>query len=175
MNHLSSGDEPPETEARFCLRCGSPLIQAERFGRIRPVCPRCGWIYFHDPKVAVAALIEDKGRILLVRRSMDPERGKWTLPAGFLDANEDPIRAVARECLEETGLQVRVTQLLDVLFGQEHPRGAHLLLVYRAEIISGELRAGDDADRAEFFDVDHLPPLAFATTKRILSRVNQVS
>lgn len=169
MNHSSENEVGSEVEARFCLRCGNALVQEERFGRVRPVCPQCGWIYFRDPKVAVAALIEKEGRVLLVRRSMDPERGKWTLPAGFLDGGEDPKLAVERECLEETGLQVRVIKLLDVLFGQEHPRGAHLLLVYQAEIICGELKAGDDADEANFFDRDQLPPLAFATTKQILA------
>lgn len=108
--------------------------------------------------------------MLLVRRSNDPQRGLWTLPAGFLDAGEDPARAAERECLEETGLQVQVVDLVDVMGGQEHARGAHILIVYRAEIVSGELRAGDDADRAAFFSRDQLPPLAFATTLRILSR-----
>ena len=155
----------------FCLRCGNPLEQAERFGRWRPVCPACGWIYFADPKVATAALIQQLGKILLVRRANDPQRGKWTLPAGFVDAGEDPAEAVRRECLEETGLEVRVTDLVDVLFGQEHPRGSHLLIVYRAEIVAGTLRPGDDVDQAAFFGLNGLPPLAFLTTRRILSHL----
>jgi 8-oxo-dGTP diphosphatase len=158
-------------DINYCLRCGNPLVQAERFGRSRPVCPACGWIYFADPKVAAAALIHQPGQILLVRRANDPQRGKWTLPAGFIDAGEDPVQAVCRECLEETGLEVRVTGLLEVLFGQEHPRGSHLLIVYRAEIIRGVLRPGDDVDDAAFFPLNDLPPLAFMTTRRILSNL----
>jgi 8-oxo-dGTP diphosphatase len=152
----------------YCLRCGGLLVQAERFGRLRPVCPACGWIYFADPKVAAAALIKQSGRVLLVRRVNDPQRGKWTLPAGFVDAGEDPVEAVCRECLEETGLEVRVSGLVDVLYGQEHPRGSHLLIVYRAEVIAGVLQPGDDVDDAAFFSLDHLPPLAFMTTLNIL-------
>jgi ADP-ribose pyrophosphatase YjhB (NUDIX family) len=155
-------------DVNYCLRCGNPLVQAERFGRSRPVCTACGWIYFADPKVAAAALIQQPGRILLVRRANDPQRGKWTLPAGFVDANEDPAAAVCRECLEETGLEVKVTGLVDVLYGQEHPRGSHLLIVYRAEIIGGALQPGDDVDKAAFFPLNHLPPLAFKTTHQIL-------
>ena len=155
-------------EVNFCLRCGNPLAQAERFGRLRPVCPACGWVYFADPKVAAAALILQAGQVLLVRRANDPQRGKWTLPAGFVDAGEDPVEAVQRECLEETGLEVRVTALLDVLFGQEHPRGSHLLIVYRVDILGGELQPGDDVDQAAFFQPGNLPPLAFQTTYQIL-------
>jgi 8-oxo-dGTP diphosphatase len=157
-------------EINFCLRCGSRLVREERFGRLRPVCPACDWVYFADPKVAVAALIVQDGRVLLVRRANDPQRGLWTLPAGFVDAGEDPAQAVVRECLEETGLNVRVTDLWDVLTGQEHPRGAHILIVYRAEVISGCLEAGDDVDRSGFFPVEALPPLAFSTTQKIINR-----
>ncbi|OGO28441.1 MAG: hypothetical protein A2Z16_09340 [Chloroflexi bacterium RBG_16_54_18] len=155
-------------EINFCPRCGTKLIQAEKFGNLRPVCPACDWIYFADPKVAAAALIEKDGKILLVRRANDPMRGLWTLPAGFIDAGEDPIDAVVRECLEETGYQVQIIRLVDVLFGQEHPRGAHILIVYEAEIVSGEAVAGDDVDQIGFFSRQGLPPLAFDTTLKVL-------
>jgi 8-oxo-dGTP diphosphatase len=164
-------------EVKFCLRCGDALVGEVRYGRLRPVCPTCGWIYFTDPKVAAAALIVHKGMVLLVRRAFNPQRGRWTLPAGFVDADEDPVRAVERECLEETGLPVRVTGLLDVFHGQEHPRGAHILIVYRAELMkagSGAIPTflpGDDVDQVEFFSLDALPPLAFATTKKILAKL----
>jgi ADP-ribose pyrophosphatase YjhB (NUDIX family) len=105
---------------------------------------------------------------LLVRRAVDPQRECWTLPAGFVDAGEDPIRAAERECLEETGLRVKITCLLDVLFGGEHSRGAHIVIAYQGEILNGVLRAGDDVDRASFFPLDHLPELAFKSTQKIL-------
>jgi ADP-ribose pyrophosphatase YjhB (NUDIX family) len=155
-------------QVNYCMQCGSSLSRAERFGRLRPVCPLCGWVYFADPKVAVAALIEQEGQVLLVRRANDPQRGLWTLPAGFVDAGEDPVVALERECQEETGLRVRVMELLDVIHGQEHPRGAHILIVYRAEARSGQVRASDDVDRAAFFPRNDLPPLAFSTTRKIL-------
>ncbi len=159
---------PAEIEVKYCQRCGTPMSWQERFGRLRPVCPNCNWTYFPDPKVAVAVLVERDGQVLLVRRAIDPERGNWTLPAGFVDAGEDPARAAERECLEETGLWVHVTGLLDVLYGQEHPRGAHIVIFYRAEIESGSLRPGDDVDGVDFFSKDHLPPLAFKTTRKVL-------
>ncbi|MFC2043288.1 NUDIX domain-containing protein [Chloroflexota bacterium] len=152
----------------YCPRCGTPVIQAERSGRQRPVCPNCGWVYFPDPKVAVAALITRKNKVLLVRRTVDPQRGLWALPAGYVDAGEDPARACERECLEETGLKVKVTGLIDVLNGQDHPNGAHIIIIYRAEVLSGSLRPDDDVDRADFFQHDNLPPLAFTSTLRVL-------
>lgn len=157
-------------EVNYCPRCATPVIQAERFGRQRAVCPQCGWVHFADPRVAVAVLILKQDEVLLVRRSNEPYRGLWTLPAGFVDAGEDPAEAAARECLEETGLVVKVLALLDVLSGQEHSRGAHILIVYRGEILSGELKAGDDAGEAGFFALRHLPPLAFGSTRTILER-----
>lgn len=144
------------------------MTHAQKFGRERPVCPQCGWIYFADPKVAAAVLIEGDSRVLLVRRVNQPYRGLWTLPAGFVDAGEDPARAAERECLEETGLSVRATHVLDVIAGREHDRGADFIVVYHAEVLSGNLSPADDADRAEWFSMDQLPPLAFDATKKIL-------
>lgn len=157
-------------EVNYCPRCGTAVVHEMRFGRSRAVCPQCDWVYFADPKVAVAALIVQQRKILLVQRVNEPYRGFWTLPAGFVDAGEDPARAVVRECLEETGLEMRVTALLDLLAGQEHARGAHILIVYRGEILAGEMKPGDDADQVGFFDLDELPPLAFSSTQLVLDR-----
>jgi ADP-ribose pyrophosphatase YjhB (NUDIX family) len=159
-------------QVNYCPRCGTSLQQSEQFGRLRPACPACHWIYFADPKVAVVVLILEKGEVLLARRVNDPFRGDWTLPGGFVDAGEDPARAAERECLEETGLKVQVTRLLDVIAGQEHPRGAHILIVYQGELVSGSLQAGDDADRVAFFKLDQLPNLAFRSTAQILASPN---
>jgi ADP-ribose pyrophosphatase YjhB (NUDIX family) len=82
-----------------------------------------------------------------------------------VNAYEDPARAAERECLEETGLIVEVTGLQEIISGREHERGADMILVYRARITGGELRAGDDADLAQFFPRQNLPPLAFRATR----------
>jgi 8-oxo-dGTP diphosphatase len=141
---------------------------AERFGRQREICPNCGWIHFADPKVAAAILLEENGRVLLVRRVNEPFRGMWTLPAGFVDADEDPARAAERECLEETGLTVHATHVIDVIAGREHPRGADFVIVYQGEVVSGDLQPADDADQAEWFARDELPSLAFRATEVML-------
>ena len=137
-------------------------------GRERPTCPECAWTYFPDPKFAVAVLVEKKGRVLLVQRAMRPGQGRWTIPAGFLDAGEDPMEAGIRECFEETGLNIKISKLLDVISIREHDRGAHIVILYRGEIVAGDLIAGDDADDVAFFSRQDLPPLAFSSTESIL-------
>ena len=155
-------------KVRFCVRCGSILTRRDLFGALRPVCPACGWVFFADPKVAAGVIIEQEGQVLLVRRINEPSRGLWSIPAGFIDAHEDPARAAERECLEETGLEVEITGLLDVIAGREHERGADFVIIYHARITGGLLRPGDDADLAQFFPRDALPPLAFRATRAAL-------
>jgi 8-oxo-dGTP diphosphatase len=154
----------------FCPACGTPVEQQSVFGRMRPVCPACGRVHFHDPKVAAAVLVERDGRVLLVRRVNEPQHGKWSLPAGFVEFDEDPREAAQREALEETGLEVRITDLFDVIAGQEHPRGASIVIVYRGEITGGEPKPGDDAGALGFFSPAELPPVAFEATRRALER-----
>jgi ADP-ribose pyrophosphatase YjhB (NUDIX family) len=158
------------TEFSYCPRCATALIREPRFGKERSVCPACSWIHFADPKVAAAVLVEQEGAVLLVRRANEPRRGLWTLPAGFVDAGEDPALAAARECLEETGLTVEITGVLQIVAGREHERGADFIIVYGGKVTGGLLLAADDADAAEWFPRSGLPALAFRATEIVLSR-----
>jgi len=161
-------------EIRYCPYCGSPTQLKEVYGQSRAACPECGWVHFEDPKVAAGVLVQQNGSVLLTRRIYNPHKGDWTLPAGFVDAHEDPMHAAVRECQEETGLIVKITRLRDIVSGREHDRGADMVIVYDAEIIGGELIAGDDADQVAFFPLNHLPTLAFQATKKVIaSLLNQ--
>jgi len=155
---------------KFCPRCGAPTENRLHFGQNRPSCTACGWIFFADPKVAVAVLVERDGQILLVQRANDPFRGLWTLPAGFVNAGEDPAEAAARECKEETGLDVKINEIIEIISGREHPRGSDFVIFYRGWVSEGEASAGDDASEAGWFDLESLPALAFKSTDRILRR-----
>ena len=139
-------------------------------GEVRPTCPACGWVHYEDPKVAAGVLILNEGKVLLIRRTVDPYLGSWSIPAGFVNAYEDPRAAALRECMEETGLSVELDGLFDMLTGREHPRGSDILLIFKAHVVGGTLAAADDADRAEWFSLDELPPLAFTSTHRILDK-----
>lgn len=162
-------------EFTFCPQCATRLEEKLHLGEMRPVCPVCGWVHYLDPKVACAALLVQEGRVLLVRRSMQPHRGLWSLPAGFMNAYERAEEAVVREVREETGLETRVERLFDLFSGREHPRGADLFLVYLVWQTGGTLAAGDDASEAAWFPLDQLPGLAFASTQKILSAARSLS
>lgn len=152
----------------FCPRCGSPMMTETVIDRPRRVCPACRYIHFTDPKVGVGVLVVDDGRVLLVRRGVMPEKGKWSLPAGFLDQGEDPRETAAREVLEETGLQVEIEGVLDVFHNPPGQGGASVFILYRGKVVGGRLQAGDDADEVGTFAPDELPELAFASTRRAL-------
>lgn len=126
-------------------------------------------MHFADPKVAACVLVDVDREVLLVRRATTPHRGKWVLPAGFVDAGEDPVAAGVRECREETGLTVRITALLDVHYANSHPGGADIVIVYKGVVEGGSPKAGDDAAEVGFFPPDALPPLGFSVTKKVLA------
>ena len=111
---------------RYCPRCAHPLEDRALFGRVRRACPNCGYIFFIDPKVACGALVEHGDAVLLIRRAVDPKKGYWALPAGFMEVDEGPIAAAMRECREETGIAIRVTGLFGVypLSGDPNKPGA---------------------------------------------------
>ncbi len=154
----------------YCPHCGAPLAQGVKFGRVRRACRYCGFIHFDDPKVAVAALVSDGARVLLVRRGVVPRIGYWALPAGYMDADELPEEALAREIAEETGVTVRVLGLQAVapLAGWSQRRG--ILLLYRAEPVGGVPAPADDVSEVAWFAADDIPweALAFASTADFL-------
>jgi ADP-ribose pyrophosphatase YjhB (NUDIX family) len=125
-------------------------------------------VHFQDPKVAASVLVEQEGKILLVKRVMMPLQGTWTLPAGFVEAAEDPREAAEREVFEETGLEVKIGELFDVIYGREHERGASIVIVYHAHVLGGTLQAQDDAEEACFFGPGDIPELGFEATKKVV-------
>ena len=155
----------------YCPRCATRLEYRELFGKIRGICPACEFIHFLDPKVAVVVFIERSdavGRqVLLIQRASDPEKGRWALPAGFVDHGEDPKIAAMREVSEETGLLVKVSGLLGVW----RDNSAVIVIGYLAHVVGGTLYAGDDALDARWFGANNLPApteLGFDSTRRIL-------
>ncbi len=164
MNQSDSTNSAP-LQIAYCPLCGSKLQTRLVGDRPRRACPSCDYIHFTDPKVGVGALVVREGQVLLVRRAMNPERGKWSIPAGFLDHGEDPQKTAVREVAEETGLVVAITGLLDVYYNPPQEGGATIFVLYQARLVGGELQAGDDAAQAEFFALDNLPQLAFTSTK----------
>ena len=105
------------------------------------------------PRLTVDAWIEDsRGRVLLVQRGRQPFRGSWALPGGFCEWGETTEESCAREALEETGLKVRIGQVLGVYSDPERdPRGHTVSVLYDAKPVGGSVRGGDDAAAARWF------------------------
>ena len=138
-------------------------------GVARRVCERCAHVHYADPKVAVGVAVFRADRLLLVRRTMEPGRGRWALPGGYLDLGEDPRGAAAREAAEEAGVVVEVGEVIDV-FANPVGEGGAIFVLYAADWRSGEPTPGDDADAAQFFTHDELPEIAFASTAHAIER-----
>lgn len=160
-------------EFRFCPHCSTGLQSSDVGGRVRPRCPSCGFVHFRNPGVGVAALVRDEaGRVLLIKRAPGASRaGFWAIPAGYVDYGEEVREAAAREMLEETGLEVSVGEPLFVASNFHDPLKLTVGIWFRAEVLGGELRAGDDADDVGFFSLDDLPLLAFDTDRRLFERL----
>ena len=167
----TSGDTAP-AEVRFCSSCGAAMTTRLLGEKLRRGCSSCGFVHFPDPKVGVGVVIVHAGELLLVRRSMAPERGKWSIPGGFLDHGEDPEVVAVRELREETALEVEIEGLVDVYFNApaSGAPGASLFVLYAGRYQAGTPRAGDDADAVGFFGPDQLPELAFTSTAHAVRR-----
>lgn len=134
-------------------------------GRDRPACPVCGFADFMHLQVGANCVVEQDGRILLVRLNYGPRDGHWTLPGGLVEADETPDLAAVRETEEETGLRVAIDGLLSMWM---RPGLPILVIIYRAHVLGGTLRAApEEASEVAFFPKEGLPPLeelAWAST-----------
>lgn len=157
---------------RFCPMCGKKLEIIHRTGAMRPVCPNCDYTVYYDPKVAVVMFVLKDDAVLMVKRAVDPEKGKWALPAGFVNAGESPANAAVREINEETGLVVDNIRLVDV-FANPGDGTADIIIAYAADVVGGRLQADDDAEAVNFFRGDALPETAFLTTCWLIERWQQ--
>ena len=161
--------------AKHCPLCGAPLVPAEVQGRVRPRCSACPFVLYRNPASAAAgAVLDARGRVLLVRRGIEPFRGDWAFPAGYQEVDESPEQAVVREVREEAGVLVRVERLLELVFVPDDPRKPANVAIFLCSHLSGEARAGDDADEAAWFDLEQLPErIGFDNNRRILARLRE--
>ncbi len=130
-------------------------------------------MYYLNPACAAAgAVLDGRGRVLLIRRRIPPFRGQWALPAGYQEIDEDPRDTALREVREETGIEAEVVRLFDVVWVADDPRKPADVIVYLCRPLGGELRAASDADDARWFPLDDLPgEVGFDNRRRILDQL----
>ena len=136
-----------------------------------PTCPDCRYVQFRNPSPGVVVLIEQDGQVLLGRRSGRVGTGKWGLPMGFIEYDEDFLTAAIREVKEETGLDVEIRSILSVVSNFLSPNLHTLAIVLLARVAGGELAAGDDLDAVEWVSLAApLPEMAFEADAHICER-----
>lgn len=166
MSDLDTHHHEQGHEYRFCPRCGGGLADRvlKAHEPARPVCHACGYVVYLDPKIAVGTIIRvASGRIVLVRRAIDPGYGKWVFPGGYVDRGEPLTVAAVREAREECGLDVVLDGLVNVY---SYPGRAPVIVVYAASPVGGTLAIDDECLECAEFQQDELPwnELAFRST-----------
>jgi ADP-ribose pyrophosphatase YjhB (NUDIX family) len=166
---IVSGGGPPSWLAaslNHCTSCGGPLTLGPIPGEERPrlACAACGHIAYVNPRLVTTAIpLTDRGEVVLLRRGLQPGRGLWAQPGGFLEIDETPTEGAIRETLEETGLAIVPGEIVGLYARLE---AAVVVLVYEATIVGGEMRTSPEALDVRAFAPEAIPwpEIAFKTT-----------
>ena len=156
-------------EYRFCPRCGGDLekrvVKPPEPKRL--VCLNCSFIFYQDPKVVAGTIFTLDRGIVLLKRDVEPAMGKWVFPGGYVDRGESVQEAAIRETREECQMEVKLGPLLNVY---SYPGSPNIIVVYAAQVVGGELAAGDESVEARVFAPTEIPwnDLAFDSTKDAL-------
>lgn len=158
----------PAEDLQYCPICAAPLVLRLLPTEDRPrlVCDR-GHILYVNPKVIVGVVPERRGRVLLMRRAIEPRCGAWTFPGGFMEIDETAEECAVRETREEVGVEVRLVGLLGV-YSRPAPEAPGIVSVaYRGRVTGGEVSPGREALEARWFRPQEIPwdDLAYETTR----------
>ena len=153
----------------YCPLCATELTSGEVGGTQRSTCASCGWIDYRNPIPVVVAVARTAEKVILVKRGVEPERGAWALPGGFMEAGEDPSTACVRELLEETSLRSRRIRMIDAVHQSSSLYGSVIVIGYEVVVENPrEARPGDDAADVRWVPVDAVPGMPFESYERIL-------
>jgi len=163
----------PISEPKFCVECGAALLSKVPAGdhRERKVCPACHHVHYLQPKVAAGTVVEYEGQLVLIRRNVDPRKGFWSFPCGFVEADETVEDAARRETREESGLEVELIDHLGTYsYLQSWHGGSIVVVAYRARAVRGTPTPGDDASEVRLVGPSTVPwdDLAFTSSHAAL-------
>jgi len=153
---------------KYCPGCGFKLKLKKVEDKKRLICPVCFWVNYENPLPSSAALVRNRNKkVLLVKRGVEPGKGKWALPSGFIEIDETPEKACLRELEEETGLKGKIVGLIGV-YSQKSKLYKNVLIIGYEVEARGTLSPGSDSQRAEFFPLDKLPSIPFSSHRKII-------
>lgn len=154
---------------KFCCHCGFQVKQAVPEGddRLRYVCGRCSAIHYENPKIIAGCIPVFQERILLCRRAIEPRKGYWTLPAGFMELGETLVQAAQRETLEEAHAEVLIDDLYAIF---NLPHISQVYVFFRGRMLNENFAAGLETLETRLFSEEEIPwpELSFETVKRSL-------
>lgn len=161
------------TPAKFCRNCGTAAqlrLPDDGDTRERAVCPACGLVHYDNPLNVVGTVPvwgADGEQVLLCKRNIEPRRGKWTLPAGFMELGETTAEGALRETDEEAGAQIELGELFTLM---NVPRVGQVHLFYRARLLSERFNPGHETIEARLFHEAEIPwdEIAFRTVRETL-------
>ena len=159
---------------KYCSICRTQLSLKEKGGKIRPACLNCGYVQFRNPVPGVVVVIEKDGQVLLGKRSGSYGKGKWGLPQGYNEFEEDFLTAAIREVKEETNLYIEIKSIINVVSYFLSPKIHTLAIILLAKIVAGEPRAADDLETLEWLPLSGpLPNMAFEADEHIIRRAQR--
>jgi ADP-ribose pyrophosphatase YjhB (NUDIX family)/DNA-directed RNA polymerase subunit RPC12/RpoP len=155
----------------FCPYCGEKFLVKQLQGRDRLFCNKCQEIYYENPVPAATSIVLNaQNQMLLGRRGVEPAKGQWCLPGGFIEQGETMGQAALRELKEETGLEGKIVSFIDCFYQESKFYGSLIIFGYQVEIVGGQIRASDDLVEVCFYDTVSLPPLAFTSHQKIVEK-----
>jgi 8-oxo-dGTP diphosphatase len=158
-------------EISFCHFCGNPLMKKHIEGWDRLFCGACNTPIYRNPVPATCLVVIDSSeKLLLVKRSVEPKRGHWCLPGGFIELGEYPDASALRELKEETGLSGEIDRLLGVSSNPSMHYDTILMIGYLVKAFTGCVFPGDDASEADWFNLDRLPDIAFDSHTKFVKK-----
>jgi ADP-ribose pyrophosphatase YjhB (NUDIX family) len=161
-------------ELKFCPYCAGRFETRMAEGRRRLVCTSCGEVYYQNPLPAATVLVlNDRCELLLGKRAVEPARGQWCLPGGFVELGESMEQAALRELQEETGLAADRGSFIGCFYQNSLYYGGVIIFGYRIDMVNGIPRAGDDMQELRYYPFDNLPPIAFESHRRLIELFKQ--
>jgi ADP-ribose pyrophosphatase YjhB (NUDIX family) len=156
---------------KFCSNCGNKVTQQIPDGdnRLRFVCDHCNTVHYENPLVIVGVLPEYKQQILLCKRAIEPQKGRWTLPAGFLENDESTLEGALRECYEEANASVIDNELYALY---DIPYINQVYVFYRGKLANKAFGPSSESTEVALFSEHDIPwdELAFPVVKAVLKR-----